>query len=102
MGVDACEHPAEDVILLNHMWRERCLRSQIEDFAAVDQSVSLCAQECGTKRRHLEMSRLHSKAGSSLALPAVNLARQSSTSAARSLCPSARKPRRLNTAPLPS
>ena len=39
------------------------------------------------KSRHLEMSRLQSKAGSSLALPAVNRARQSSTSAAAVVAP---------------
>src|ERR1700683_2934184 len=102
MSIDAGEQPAQDVILLDNMRVERCLRRKIEDFASVDQSAFPCAQDDGMRSRHLEMSRLQSKAGSSLALPAVSLTRQNSASIAPSLCFSARKPRRLNTAPLPS
>jgi len=102
MSINAGEHPTEDVILLYDMRCERCLYGEVKDFTLVDQPVAPDTQDDGTMSRHLEMSRLQSKAGSSLALPAVSRARQSSTSAALSSRLSARKPSRLNTAPLPS
>ena len=58
---------------------------KIEDFALVDQSASPDAQDGGMRSRHLEMSCLQSKAGSSLALPDVSRARQNSTSVGLSL-----------------
>src|SRR5262245_58663645 len=102
VSVDAGQHPAEDIILLDNMRVERCLRRELEDFAPADQSASPSPDDGGTKSRHLETSRVQSKAGSSLALPAVSRARQSWASAAPSLRCSASKPRRLNMAPLPS
>jgi hypothetical protein len=77
---------------------EGCLLGKVEGFALVDQSIPPGAQVGGMRSRHLEMSRLQAKAGSSLALPAVRRARQSSLSAALLSRPSARKPSRLNTA----
>jgi hypothetical protein len=38
--VDASEHPAENVVLLHYMRRERSLRGDAEDFAPIDQSLS--------------------------------------------------------------
>jgi hypothetical protein len=61
---------------------EGCLLGKVEDFALVVSRPLRGAQVGGMRSRHLEMSRLQSKAGSSLALPAVRRARQSSLSAA--------------------
>ena len=84
MSKYSCEDQAEDIILLDNMWVERCLLRTAKDFTPMDQSASPCSQECGTNRRHLEISRLRFSAGSSLALPAVNRLRHNSASTAAS------------------
>jgi hypothetical protein len=51
--VDASEHPAEDVVFLHHMRRERRLRRDVEDFALIDQSLSSSAPALRNKEAPL-------------------------------------------------
>ena len=52
VAVDAREHPSEDIVLLDDVWREGRLLGDREDFTLFDHVVSSRAQRWGTRSRH--------------------------------------------------
>jgi hypothetical protein len=108
IGADAGEQPAEHVVFFDNGRGQTEIGRELQEFGAGNHDGrSFAARRAfahvsGIHSRQARTRRGHSRPGSSFALPCVSRVRQAETRSFWWVWVSARKPIRLNTAPLPS